>query len=507
MSLTGPETALSAGTCCQREFGLTMIRLFCLLVGAKALLAQPEWRVQWSAYLPGNFADTARAVAVDREGGLWIAGSSYSVFDAPGPNNPIQRSPRGQSDIFVARYVIGRDGRPTLDYWTWLGGSNNDELRAMAIGENGRIYLTGTTDSSDFPLGGEAFQNQPAGAGDGFLAIIDPTIEGEFGLVYCTYFGGNKRDEPNAIAVDPKGRVAVVGTTNSDTLPNISGGAQASLRGAFDAFLLVFDLADNSRYVTFLGGRGNDNATGVAFDAQGQVWFSGSTGSDDFPVTNDGFRQLPSVFFDGFLARINPSVNGLDGLTYATFFGGSGTDVPTALARDANGHLWISGHTNSADLPTSANAFQRTFGGNTDMFLLRFDPELPPANSLAFSSYFGGVGAEIAYGLAVANGRVALTGYTMFGGLPVTTNAAQTSPASSFPDSFVAVFDVAAGRPEYVSYLGGAFTDVGLSVAIDRDGAVQLVGYSNSADFPVTDGSQRSGPAGSPSAVITRYVP
>ncbi len=483
-----------------------MIRWSCLLFAVAVASGQPALRIQWSGYLPGGFADSARAVAVDRDGGVWIAGTSYSVFDAPGPNNPIQRTNQGQSDIFVARYLVDRDGRPTLDYWTWLGGSGTEELRAMTIGANGRIYLTGTTDSTNFPLGGEAFQNQPGGGGDAFLVIIDPTIEGELGLVYSTYFGGDRREEPNAIAVDAMGRVAIVGTTNSERLPDLGNAAQGNGRGAFDAFVLVINPADNGRYVTYLGGRGNDSANGVVFDQQGRIWFSGTTASDDFPVTSDAFRPQPSGFFDGFLVRMNPSVAGLDGLQYGTYFGGSGTDVPTSLVRDADGQLWIAGHTNSVDLPTSAGAFQRTFGGNTDMFLMRFDPNVAPANSLAFSSYYGGWGAEIAYGLAVANGRAALTGYTMLGGLPIAGAAAQPLPLSGFPDTFLAVFDLNLSRPEYVTYLGGNFTDVGQSVAIDRAGSIYVTGYTNSADYPVTDGSTRPNPAGSPNSVITKHI-
>jgi hypothetical protein len=376
----------------------------------------------------------------------------------------------------------------------------------MTIGENGRVYLTGTTDSTNFPLGGEAFQNQPAGGGDAFLAILDLSIEGEFGLVYSTYFGGNKRDEPNAIAVDARGRVVIAGATNSDSLPNASGGAQGNGRGSFDAFLLLLNPADNSRYVTYFGGRGNDSASGVAFNERGEIWFSGSTASEDFPVTDDAFRRLPSGFFDGFLVRIDPSVGGLDGLRYGTFFGGSGTDVPTSMVRDASGTLWIAGHTSSPDLPVSASALQRVYGGNTDMFLLRFDPSIAPSNSLVFSTYYGGFGTEIAYALSVANGRAALTGYSMFGGLPVAGSAAQSVPLSLFADSFLAVFDVNSNRPEYVSYLGGNFTDIGTAVSIDAAGAIYTAGYTTSADFPVTDGSTRPNPPGSPNAVITRHV-
>jgi hypothetical protein len=492
------------------------MRLFVTLLVALAapLSAQlPPLEVRFSGFLFGNWSDAVQATAVDPEGNVWVAGTSVSNFMYPSPPfTPIQMENAGGRDIFVAKYRIRPDRTAEILYFSWLGGSGNEDLKGMAIDAQGRVYLTGITDSIDFRLGGDALQTQIGGNVDAFVSIIDTRIEGEFALVYSTYFGGGNRDEALAIAVTPDGsRVAIVGNTRSEDLPAITGNAQSSLRGGGDAFIMVLDRGANSRWATLMGGDSTDVATAVKWAEDGSLWFAGYTGSSDFPVTFDAYRALPSLAFDGFLMRLDPQRPGLDAILYGTYFGGSGSDVPTAIELTANGQLWVAGHTSSPDLAISTSTAPQTdWRGGSDAFLMRFNLNVPPEFSLEYSTYFGGAGFEIVYGMAISGPRVALAGYQMFGGLPSIGNLLQPSPTSAFADNlFVVINTSVAGRDavEYSGYIGGSLTDVSTSIAADAAGSFYIGGYTLSNDFPVTDGSARNNPPANPTGTLVKLGP
>jgi hypothetical protein len=489
-----------------------MSRLFLLLFAiAPGLVAQTP-RITWSGYIDKGIEDVAQVVIPDPDGsGVWVAGNSASNFVATGPNVPYQAERRGDVDVFIAKYRPEADGTSTLLFWTWLGGGGRDIVTAMKIGPAGRLYLTGQTESNNFPLAGEAFQTARSGGQEAWIAVIDPSAEGDASLFFSTFWGGTRDETPTSIAIAPDGTIVIAGHTNSDDLPNIQGQGrvQETNRGGVEAFILRCDLS-SVLYATYFGGRLTDGATGVVVDRDNNIWFSGWTASDDFPATENAIQNFLAIHFDAFVAKIDTSIPGLDGLIYCTFFGGGGTDVAYSMAIDDLGALWVGGFTTSNDLATTEGAYQRTFSGFTDSFVFRMVIYDTPNPAIVYASYFGGLGHEVFRSLAPAgNGRVILTGYTMFGSLPVTPDALQPLPNSSFADGFVAILD--SGTPGesglvYSSYLGGEFTDIALSVAVDREGAMYIGGYTNSYGFPVTDGSFRSNPPTLPSGMIQRLI-
>jgi hypothetical protein len=485
-----------------------MSRLFSLLFLASALFAQAP-RVTWSGYIDKGIEDSIQVVAPAPDGsGVWVAGNSASNFTAPGPNVPFQSERRGDVDVFVAKYKPEADGTSTLLFWTWLGGGARDAVTAMKIGPNGRLYLTGFTESNDFPLAGEAFQIARQGGREAWIAVIDPTAEGDASLLFSTYYGGTRDETPTAIAIGPDGSIVIVGSTDSDDLPNIKdqGRVQETNRGGNEIFLVRCDLG-GVLYATYFGGRSTDGATGVVVDRDNNIWFSGWTASDDFPATENALQNFLAIHFDAFVAKIDTNVSGLDGLMYCTYYGGGGTDVAYSMAIDELGALWVGGYTTSNDFPT-ANAFQPRFGGFTDTFVFRMIIRDTPNPAIVYSTYFGGLGHEVFRSLApLGDGRVALTGYTMYGDLPVTPDALLPLPNSSFADGYLAILDSTKSGREgliYSSYVGAEFTDVPLSVALAPDGALFLGGYTNSYGFPSTDGSFRSNPPTLPSGMIQR---
>ncbi len=181
------------------------------------------------------------------------------------------------------------------------------------------------------------------------------------------------------------------------------------------------------------------------------------------------------------------------------------------MALGENGLVWVSGITFSRDLPVTARAAQREFAGGTDAFLMQIDPRLSGPDALIYSTYLGGSGFEFIYDMKVSGTRAVVGGYSMQGQLPTTSNAIRREPSSPFAEGMVAVIDTAntgVEGLEYLTYFGGAFTDVVNSVGFDAldTNSLIFVGYTNSANLPTTDGSLRGNAAPAPNAFIGKIV-
>ncbi len=183
---------------------------------ATAPAANPA--LAWSTYVGGSLSENVQAMAVNKNGYVWVAGSSSSQFDFPGQNEPFQAAIRSKSDVFIAQYRPETNGTATLLYWTWLGGNGDEDVKAMGLDAQGRVYLTGSTTSTDFPMAGRTF-GASTGAEDVYMSIIDPRFSGQDSLAFSAYFGGAGVDRPTALAVEASGAFVVAGYSNSSELP------------------------------------------------------------------------------------------------------------------------------------------------------------------------------------------------------------------------------------------------------------------------------------------------
>lgn len=492
-------------------FRLSLLAFLCL---ATLNAQSANDKLGWSRYLPAGGYDVATNVLVERSGDVWVAGYSYGKYEAYGPNEPFQLNNAGSSDIFLTKFRINPDGSSTVLFFTWLGGASTEELVDMKFDNRGRIVLCGITNSNNFPIAGNPIQNAAGGDYDVFVAIIDPNQGGKASLVYSTYYGTTGREQAKALAVSSENNIAVVGNTTADKLPGTSTGAQPNRRGNTDAFVIYFnpDQSATLKYASYLGGASTDTAVAVAIDRSNRIWFAGSTGSDDFPVTSNGAKISATGYLEGYVACFDPAISGLDSLIYSSLIGGSKSDEARGVAVDSNGKVWVTGITFSEDFPVTANAAQRTLGGGTDLFLVQIDPLLEGAAGLVYSTFLGGTGYEFAYGFTQIDAtRFALAGYSMTGLLPTTANAYSKLPASGFAEGLVAVLNTAlSGAPavEYLSYFGGTSTDVINSVAFDPTNAKSLfiAGYSTSINLPTTDGTSRGNAPNAPNAFAAKLL-
>ena len=363
---------------------------------------------------------------------------------------------------------------PTLVYSSYLGGSAADYGYSVAVDSSGCAYTVGETWSTNFPLV-NPMQSVPAGDTDIFVTKWNAAGTG---IVYSTYIGGSNRDVPLSIVVDAAGNAHIAGYTYSANFPITSGALRSTFSGQSKAFVLELNPSGKSLiYSTFLGGSGNDYATGIAVDATGQSYISGYTASIDFPVTSNAFQSsYGGGEFDGFFAKLNPAGSQL---VYATYLGGTGNDTAYAVALDPAGNVYLTGQTQSSNFPV-LQALQTTYS-QSDAFVVK----LNASSQVLYSTYLGGTGSGTGTGIAAdAAGNAYVAGYTTAPDFPVTSGVYQPGNHGSY-DAFVAKLSANGSAILSATYFGGSGSESTSGIALDSSGDVFVSGSTNSIDLPL----------------------
>jgi hypothetical protein len=460
----------------------------------------------YSTVLGGGSFDWGTGIAVDATGAAYVTGYTLSS-DFPTTSGAFNTSHAGPSpyDAFVTK--LSADGS-ALAYSTYLGGAGYDSPDGIAVDALGAAYVTGTTESSDFPTTSGAFDTALSGFRDAFVTKL--SADGT-SLSYSTYLGGSIADgfpgigfdSGRAIAVDATGAAYVTGFTTSSDFPTTSGAFgisnggvydASSGTGAYDAFVTKLSTDGSGlAYSTYLGGAGDDPAYGIAVDALGAAYVTGYTTSSDFPTTSGAFDTSKAGYYDAFVAKLSA-----DGtwLSYSTYLGGSWDDFGTGIAVDALGAAYVTGTAFSSDFPTTNGAFDTSHAGPSpyDAFVTKLSAD---GSSLAYSTYLGGGGDEDVRGIAVdAAGAAYITGTTFSSDFPTTRDAFDTALGGD-SDAFVTKLSADFTSLSYSTYLGGSSGDSfpaigydsGNGIAVDSSGAAYVTGDTYSSDFPTTSGA------------------
>ena len=384
---------------------------------------------------------------------------------------------------------------PTILYGTYLGGSADDYGRGVAVDNNENAYITGYTFSTDFPVK-NAYQGELKGIRDAFLIKIDTKLSGVDSIIYGTYLGGSSsRDEVYGVAVDNNENAYITGSTFSTDFP-LQNAYQETLKGTSNAFLIKIDTKlskdDSLKYATYLGGNAIDVGSGVAVDNNENAYITGFTCSTDFPLKNAYQGNLKGDV-DAFLIKIDTKLIGASSLIYGTYLGGGANDYGSGVAVDNNENAYIIGDTYSTDFPLQ-NAYQDTFGGTSNAFLIKIDTKLSKDDSLKYSTYLGGNGFNLGTGVAVDNNENAyITGNTSSTDFPV-KNAYQDTLKGN-QDAFLIKIDTKLSGDNsliYGTYLGGNGYESGYGVAVDNNENAYITGYTYSTDFPVKNAYQET---------------
>jgi uncharacterized protein (TIGR03437 family) len=431
------------------------------------------------------------------------------------------------------------------------------QVNAIAIDSGGNTYLTGSTSSATFPATPGALQTQfvsrtcntfytPGGPDifpctNAFVVKLDPTAV----VLFATYLGGNGNETVgDAIALDADGNIYVGGTTYPNTkgdpdLFPVTPGAAFTDPASNGAFVAKLNPAGTRlMYATLLPIFVNGTPVAMAIDTAGNAYVAGSQQRQyPFPTTPGAFQTAPAsarVSVTGVVAKLNASGSAL---VYATYLSGSQWDIPTGIAVDAAGDVFIAGYTQSRDFPVTAGAYQTQFPSQEYAgFLTKLNPQ---GTALVYSTYMGysgdsgpwevkvdsqgdayvlGVGAATVYyggflshlsaygssliysvflptatGLDLDASGNAYVGGTAGAGFSTTLGAFQPDFGGGGLDGFAAKV-TPDGQLAGITYLGGSLADRATQIAVAPNGSVAIAGTTSSPDFPgITGPTQNVG--------------
>lgn len=278
----------------------------------------------YSTYLGSSGDEYARAIAVDNSGSVYLAGgTNVDSTDFPTLNGYQGNQP--ERDVFVTRIDTTQSGNSSLIYSTYLGGSDNDYGLGIAVDNSGNAYVTGRTESTDFPIRNQ-YQIYPGdGFDNAFITRIDTTQSGNSSLVYSTYLGGVFTDAGEAIAADNSGNAYVAGYTWSSDFPLL--GQYQGVQGGIDVFVTKIDTTQSGVpgliLSTLLGGSAYDDCSGIAVDNSGAIYVTGYTDSSDFPLLKH--CQVNQPDYCAFVTKLNE-------YTLATVTTGPASSLTTTTA-------------------------------------------------------------------------------------------------------------------------------------------------------------------------------
>jgi len=441
---------------------------------AEPLVIDPT--LAYSTFLGSSGYDAAHAIAVDPSGAAYVAGTTRAL-DFPttaGTYQPTFRGGTGNtpSDAFVAK--INASGT-AFEYVTYLGGSDNDEAFGVAVDPSGYAYVTGYTESDDFPSTIGAFQSSIGlSHHDGFLVKLD---DGGDALLFSTFFGANASTDPAAIAIDTSGNAYVAGRTFAANVPVTPGAQPWSGNGQGDGFMVKFDAAGaHATFGSYVGSPAADAATSVAVDGSGHAFVTGWTRA--------------SGNQDAFVWKLDTNVNASP-FVFRSNFGGSFDDAGVAIAVDPAGNAVVAVQTQSFDFPTTAST------PATNSVLVRLSSD---GSALTSSTFVGASNPPPAVPAGVVVDRNYIAYVAGSYGAPndvqgIWINSVDLSGAAN------ATFTLQ-GQHSNVGPPEGVPTGIALG---PKAGDVFITGTTNSYDFPITTGApQPTYGSGASDAFIAR---
>lgn len=436
----------------------------------------------YSTVIGGSGEDSLLQVAVAPNGDTVVVGQTVSS------NFPVTAGVYSTSTANLDEdYLLARfDPNGTRLFSTRIGGSNEDYMWDLELAASGDIWISGYTNSQDFPTAGVQISSALSSSGSGYGDAMICAVNGAgTALIYGTFLGGSGTDVARAIKFDGNGDLIIAGGTSSNGMPVTANAVQAVRSGSHDAFVARLDLAAGLQYFTYLGGSGYERLLSLAVSGSGEYICAGYTQSTNFPVTAGAFdlsHNSPSAASpgnrDGFVFRIDESA-----MAYvATYYGGAYVDeINDCVVDPVTGNVvvaGISGGTTIAPLPMTAGSYQPTTNGGYDGFMASFSADL---STLVWGTWVGGSGSDGLYALARGPaGNYWATGYTRSANFPNTT----TSLYQAESDAVLVVLDSTGSTLQYSTLRGGSGREYGYGIAVDAQARASICGLTDSSPHP-----------------------
>jgi hypothetical protein len=430
-----------------------------------------------ATFVGGSAVDGVTAVTVGPTGALFVAGHTDSA-DFFGISSASADRQFVVDEAFVARFDASLS---VLLSATFLGGSRHDNANKIAIDSLGNVYVSGDTQSVDFPgVGPRSADRVFAGDYEVFVAKLSSDLSM---LLGATFLGGSELDfNTGGISLDGTGAVYVAGWTYSYDFPGI-GAASADSTRTDDAETFIAKLDSNLTSVltaTFLGGSSGSLASGLAVDSAGDAYVTGFAYSSGFPGVAPGSDDCCL-----FVAKLN---SGLTSVLFATIHGEAA--FARAIALDGTQYVYVAGEAQSASAAGITNlSADHVFDGRSEAYVAKFDAT---AGTLLAATFLGGSSAywDQAEALAVDSlGSVYVGGITASSDFP---GVGRYSADLTFSDldpfccleGFVVRLNGELSVIQGSTFAGGSRGDSVFAMALGNTGHLYVAGWTLSADFP-----------------------
>lgn len=440
--------------------------------------------LNYSTYLGGNEHDDGYGIAAGNNGSCYLTGMTRSSnFPTLNAND---NTLSGTVDAFVSKF----SANGSLLWSTYLGGDANDQGYDIIVANDGSCYVTGYTESNDFPTL-NAYNSTYGGNQDGFISKFSTNGT----LLWSTYFGGKESDYIQSIDVTADGSCYVTGYTWSTNFPTLNA-YDNTIGGAIDTFVSKFNVNGALIWSTYLGGSDADWGLSLAVGNNDSCYVTGHTRSTNFPTLNGYNTTFGGGMSNGdaFITKLNTS--GI--LLWSTYLGGINDDIGRSIAVASDGSCYVTGETESINFPI-VNAYDSTYEGICEAYITKYNT----SGSLLWSTFLGGNAADIGKDIAVtSDDNFYLTGTTSSSDYP-TMNAHYNTLKGDF-DSFITAF-FSDGSLIWSTFLGGSGSDYGNKIAVGNDTSCFVTGETLSNDFPTRNAFDAYGDSGYYDIFLTKF--
>jgi len=464
----------------------------------------------WSTFMGGPGTEYGYGIVWSAgTGNIYISGYTSSTSGIPMVGGFQTVHGGGSYDA----YLVGLNSAATaVVYGTYVGGSGTEYCYDLAE-NNGYCFITGQTNSTNFPVAdifGAPYRTFLGGGSDAYLTRINTNTTGVASEQYSFYLGGftgQGYGSGKAVAVDSAGNAYIAGTTNTFSFPVTGGAFDPTYNGTSTytdvTVSKISASGSNLIWSTYLGGAvSSEYPYALALGASNEVFVAGYTNSTDYPVTAGAYKTVLGGGTDSFVTKLN---NAGSGLVYSTFLGGAASsEYIYAMAVDPAGSAYVTGVTYSSNYPVTGGAYDTTFGGGADGFVTKLNTA---GTGLTWSTFLGGtVSGDYPNAIAVDSvGNVYVAGYTNSTDFPVTAGAYRTAfNTTNGEDMFVTKMNSTGSALVWSTFLGGSGYENAMAIAVDSTFNCYVAGQTTSSDFPVVGAFQPLF-GGSTDAFITKF--
>lgn len=436
-------------------------------------------------------------IYTDSEGYTYIVGNTKDKnFPATEGAYQTELKGEGTADVFVVKYTPEGE----IVFATLIGGTKREHHSAITIDYQGFIYIAGGTQSPDFPVTegvfDTSFNGEGSWAGDIFVTKLSPTGSE---IIFSTFLGGEVEETLNSggLKVDSKGNIICVGMTKSNNFPLTKGSIEDN-ENMHGFIAKLSPGCEKLLFSTVFGSSTMESVTAVDIDDKDNIYLSGSTVSDNLPVTDNAFRKkmiMPTSggLTDHYIAKLSGADHQI---LYFSYFATNGY-AGSPIAWSKPNRLTVCGSTMAKNFPVTKNAISDTVKGRRDCYIAVFNSE---TMDLEYATLFGGTEDERVMSAGFINEHtVVIGGTTSSADLPMTENAlysgfpvCEKSFNSSFlgrKKSFVTIVDIENGKLLNSTYFGASFL---FNIHPDINGNISFVaeagqrGEAGITGFPLT---------------------